>query len=214
MKTVGEVLHHSREKQKISLAQIAQATHIREEFLSAIESDSFDELPNDVSARGFISLFAQELGLDPRSILALYRRDVKVEQKDLRPLHARFRAMNQRRTVRSLLYALGAGIGLGLLAFSISFVYRIQEAPPLRVLRPVENSTVISPFVIQGSSASDAVVEVDGEAVGVNQDGEFASEQNLGQGLHIITIKAKGRNGKERFMTLTVTVESSDEATK
>lgn len=206
MKTVGQVLSQAREKNKLTIEQLSERTHIQKEFLLSIESDMFERLPSDVSARGFISLISQEVGLDAQAVLALYRRDVRVVPKDLTPIRSRFWAVNQRKLSRMLLTSLFFGVLLGAGLFAVLFVFRLYQAPPLKILAPADQSTVISPFVLRGSSTSDAVIMIDGEAIGIDQDGLFASEQNLSPGLHVLTIRAKGRNGKERVYQLTVTV--------
>ena len=62
--TPGQKLKQIRESQGISLEEISQKTHIRLNYLKAIESDDVDQLPSAVQMRGFLRLYANELGIN------------------------------------------------------------------------------------------------------------------------------------------------------
>jgi cytoskeletal protein RodZ len=67
--TVGQYLKKHREQQALSLAAVAEETHIRLQYLRAIEEDDRAQLPSAVQARGFLRLYAGVLKLDVRSVL-------------------------------------------------------------------------------------------------------------------------------------------------
>src|SRR5260221_13612950 len=87
MKTVGETLKSVREKQKRSLSSIADSTHIKLEFLTALENGDFSLLPSPIAAQGFITNYAQSLGIEPKTALALLRRDFAVSRSTILPKH-------------------------------------------------------------------------------------------------------------------------------
>lgn len=68
---VDQQLRQAREARQISLAQAAQATHIRVHYLEALENGRFDLIPSLTQGRGFLRTYAQYLGLDPQALLAL-----------------------------------------------------------------------------------------------------------------------------------------------
>ncbi len=70
MMEVGQLLRQTREAQELSLADVEEKTRIRQSFLIALESGNWDDLPNEVVARGFLRNYAQFLGLDPDDLLA------------------------------------------------------------------------------------------------------------------------------------------------
>jgi cytoskeleton protein RodZ len=70
MMEVGQLLRQTREDQKLSLADIEEQTKIRQNFLSALESGDWDDLPNPVVARGFLRKYATALGLNAEELLA------------------------------------------------------------------------------------------------------------------------------------------------
>jgi cytoskeleton protein RodZ len=69
---LGEMLKSAREAQGLSLEDAAQATHIRQHLLLAMEAENFKKFPSPVIARGMIRNYAKFLRLDPIEALTLY----------------------------------------------------------------------------------------------------------------------------------------------
>ena len=70
METLGDYLREEREKQGKTLEQIAQKTRINRSTLQAIEDNRDELLPPALHVRGFLKLYARELGLNMEDILA------------------------------------------------------------------------------------------------------------------------------------------------
>ncbi|NOX61423.1 MAG: helix-turn-helix domain-containing protein, partial [Chloroflexi bacterium] len=64
MTDIGQLLRQAREAQGLSLADVEEQTRIRQRYLAALEADDWDELPNEVVARGFLRTYAAFLGID------------------------------------------------------------------------------------------------------------------------------------------------------
>lgn len=62
--TAGKRLKQIRESRDISLEEISQRTRIRLAYLEAIEEDDIESLPSRAQLRGFLRLYAHELGVD------------------------------------------------------------------------------------------------------------------------------------------------------
>ena len=62
--TIGKKLKEIRESKGVSLEEISQKTHIRLNYLEAIESNEVDQIPSPVQMRGFLRLYANELGVN------------------------------------------------------------------------------------------------------------------------------------------------------
>jgi len=71
METLGNYLREERQKQGKTLKQIAEKTCISRTTLQAIEEDREDQLPPPSYLRGFLKLYAQELGLSTEDLLGL-----------------------------------------------------------------------------------------------------------------------------------------------
>lgn len=69
----GDWLRRERMRRHLTLAQVAQATRIRERYLTAIENDNVDELPAPVFAVGLIKVYAKFLSLDPEPFVRAYQ---------------------------------------------------------------------------------------------------------------------------------------------
>jgi cytoskeleton protein RodZ len=83
--TIGSDLREAREQRGVSLREIAERTNIRLPVLRAIENDDFRLVPGSVIMRGFLKLYAREVGLDPDDIGRRYTEQLESSQAD-RPL--------------------------------------------------------------------------------------------------------------------------------
>jgi len=71
-RTPGALLCAAREEAGLTLADVAARSRVPAASLAAIESDDYAALPAVTYARGFLRLYAREVGLDPERIVALY----------------------------------------------------------------------------------------------------------------------------------------------
>ncbi len=61
---IGTTLRDARNRRKIDLSEVEDATKIRIRFLRAIENEEWDVLPGEIYTRAFIRTYASYLGLD------------------------------------------------------------------------------------------------------------------------------------------------------
>ena len=73
MGQLGDTLRERRSTLGISLEQAEDSTKIRAKLLDALESGSYDRLPDPGYVRGYISSYARYLELDTVPLLAMYR---------------------------------------------------------------------------------------------------------------------------------------------
>ncbi|MGE4232592.1 MAG: helix-turn-helix domain-containing protein [Bacteriovoracia bacterium] len=90
MAGLGQYLRSEREKQHITIEQVASATKISIKLLHALESDNYDELPAKPFVRGFVTSYARYLGLDSTDVLSRYEQYLseKIGQRFKRPDNA------------------------------------------------------------------------------------------------------------------------------
>jgi len=85
----GQYLKNSREQQHISIEQIHKETKIRTKYLAAMENGDFSSIPGgDVYVKGFLKNYAKCVGLEPSSIIELYKKlrgDPKEEESPVKP---------------------------------------------------------------------------------------------------------------------------------
>ena len=207
MKTAGSLLKEAREFSSYSLEELSKRTKIREEYLRAIEEDSYDILPSGSFIRGFLRSYAHEVGVNPETIVATYRRDFgTVENKGLIPKGL----LNPiRRKTRLLISPVLFGI-LVLCAVMLGFVvyqWNVFSQPPQLIVNdPVENQEVRSPVLVRGMTASDAVVTINQRLVATDQDGKFTTQIELNSGEQTVGVETSNRQGKTRVVLRHVNV--------
>jgi cytoskeletal protein RodZ len=69
--SVGSKLRQARQERSLTLEQAAQATHIRQRYLQALEEEDFGAMPSHVQVRGFLRSYAGYLGLNANELMAL-----------------------------------------------------------------------------------------------------------------------------------------------
>ena len=74
---LGSSLKNARAARGMELADIAELTHVRKEYLRALEEGRYGDLPEDVYTRNFVKLFAQAVGLDPDGAMLSYQTERK-----------------------------------------------------------------------------------------------------------------------------------------
>jgi transcriptional regulator with XRE-family HTH domain len=82
---LGEMLRSTREKRRISLAEAARATRIKESYLEALEDGDFSQLPGAAYVTGFLRNYSSFLGLHPDDMVQEYRAIVPPPQPDVKP---------------------------------------------------------------------------------------------------------------------------------
>ncbi len=75
--SLADLLRSARESRGLSLADVAELTHVRQEYLRALEEGRYGDLPEDVYARNFVRLFAQAVGVDVERAMSAYQLERK-----------------------------------------------------------------------------------------------------------------------------------------
>ncbi|MBC6982376.1 RodZ family helix-turn-helix domain-containing protein, partial [Caulobacter sp. 17J80-11] len=73
--SLGEGLKQAREASGRSLQQLAEATRVRREYLSALEQGAYDQLPSRPFVVGYVRSYAKALGLDEETAADLYKKE-------------------------------------------------------------------------------------------------------------------------------------------
>ena len=69
---LGAYLKRIRETRSISIEEVSQATRIPVRMLVELESDSSNQLPNDVFVKGYLKSYAAVLNLDPADLVTRF----------------------------------------------------------------------------------------------------------------------------------------------
>lgn len=214
MKTVGQILQKTRLEKKITLEQVGSQTKIRQNILLALENNDFQRLTSPASIKGLLKTYAEFLGLSSERILATFRRDFDKKEKKkvipqglLRPLNKPSLNWGPKRT---LILTIGVFF-LALTSYLIyQYVYLIKP-PFLKIYSPEQNAQVSeSTLAVLGRAEPDSLVTVNGEAVLLDQKGEFSYKIELFSGENKIIVEAVSKLGKETKIERNVFYHPSD----
>lgn len=70
--TAGVMLQHERERQGLSLEDVALQLNLRPIVVAGLEEDRFDQVPIAAYRRGYVRAYARLLGLDETRVVAAY----------------------------------------------------------------------------------------------------------------------------------------------
>jgi cytoskeleton protein RodZ len=76
MESVASELKSRREKQNISLAQIAEDTRISLRHLESLEEGRYADLPGGIYTRAFLRAYCEKLNIDQKEILGRYEDEI------------------------------------------------------------------------------------------------------------------------------------------
>jgi|SRR3989344_2240309 len=208
MKTVGQILKKERLAQNLDLTQIATNTRIQLKFLQSLEEDAYHQLPSATIARGFIRNYGQALGLNPNTLLALFRRDF-IEDKSgqiiprgiVKPLTDSPVSWTPNHTL-----AASAAVILILLSVYLYREYMIFiSPPPIKIEAPQQNAEIKGNSAeIVGKTDPETQVLINGEEIKISSSGQFKFIISLVPGENEITIKVTDKRGKVNTIQRTI----------
>lgn len=139
--SLGKYLRREREIRNISLREVADHTRVREHFLRAIEEDQFQLLPSATYIKGFLSNYANYVGLDPNDVIQRYETFLKGEPVR----HTEVLPEKKILWKRKELLTIGGVIVVGLIALYFFFYLSKPAVESISVKPKTEDSLVPPP---------------------------------------------------------------------
>ena len=210
MRTVGEILSEKRKDLGLSLEEIEKETKIRRKYLEAIEKNDFAVIAESTIVKGFIRNYAQALELEVSSVLAVFRRDFRENQKGQIIPRGMVESLAEKNYYWTPKATLIAGVSLLILGFVFFFVRQymsFSSAPPLEVTSPKDGQLFKEKVPIVGKTDKDASVKINGSLISIAEDGSFKEEIILPRGENMLIVESSNRQRKKRTVTLKVKVE-------
>jgi len=135
-----------REGQGLTLAHIHEATKIPIRILQAIEEGHYDELPEPVYARRFISIYAKYLGIEPEEVLRPYEEYLaaRCPPPPLPPSPAITVSSHRKRQLTLIAGSLIL-ITFGIVALSLLVGERVPPSPSMVTNPPATPATAPAP---------------------------------------------------------------------
>lgn len=223
-RTVGDLLRAARQDHGYSLADLAYKLKITEKYLYALEQGKYHDLPSPVYVRNYARLYAKELDVDWSRIGEQLAAELLVfahaSSVGDRPSFEETGATQQSRQLRRQAQTATAAhrrqalviprlvkiglAGVGVLLVSVYFAWQVVQflsPPELSVVEPAEDMMATQRVVtIVGQSEPEAIVELNGQLVGLELDGSFREEVALQDGLNTIRVIARSKSSSERVV--------------
>jgi cytoskeleton protein RodZ len=133
MDTPGSILRTEREKQNISLKEIADSLKLNIEYLKAIENGEYHLIPAEIYTKAYLRFYARALGLDEEFITGLYQKQVNASSAK-KPLPADNRTGNFSRAVFIV-------TALAVAALTLVILTRHEE-PPVETVQETKGPEV------------------------------------------------------------------------
>ncbi len=212
MRTVASILRDARVSKKITLIDAEKATKIKIRYLVALEHGDWNKLPSSTFIMGFIRNYSAYLGLNPETVLALFRREYVLPSDTSLLPKGWISPLDRPPLVITPRLVVGIMVGLVLILF---FGYLFMQyrffvgAPVLQLESPVQEQKLTQAYVdVIGKTDSDAQLTINGQPVVVSGSGTFAQSVSLTEGVNIIRVVSTNRFGKETEIVRTIFVEN------
>jgi cytoskeleton protein RodZ len=137
--SLGEVLRAQRLAAAGSLDEMARATRISQQYLRALETEDFSQLPAPVFVRGFIRAYCSFLGAPADRALALYQETLGLPPAEPHPVFTPRRApwLAHPIAVSAILLVI---FGAGLVALNLAVRNSVKPATPVVVATAASSS--------------------------------------------------------------------------
>ncbi|HET6451695.1 MAG TPA: RodZ domain-containing protein [Spirochaetia bacterium] len=119
MESIGEKLRLARERNNLTIEQVARETHVAKRFLKALEDEDFATFPGETYAMGFLRNYAEYLGLNPEELVAIYR-NIKIQEQPL-PMSELLESKTRAPSLRVILFSVAAVLAIAAVGY---LVYR------------------------------------------------------------------------------------------
>lgn len=208
-KGLGETLSNARKKKNITIEQAEEETKIRARYLRALESGSYDQLPGSVYSLGFLTKYAEFLGVDKKSLILQFRLEKKEGSQAVS--FTREKRMKEPRfsVTPKLLIFLGVTLIISLIFFYIIYNVRAFAMPPNLEISSPSNEQVVKEgkTEIIGKTDEGAILSINDQSVLLDGNGNFSQEVKLNQGLNTFELKSENRLKKQTVKQIKILAE-------
>jgi len=106
MESIGEKLRLARERNNLTIDQVARETHVAKRFLKALEDEDFAAFPGETYAMGFLRNYSEYLGLNAEELVGIYR-NLKIQEQPL-PMNELLESKPRLPSLRLVLFIVAA----------------------------------------------------------------------------------------------------------
>lgn len=199
--TLGEKLRRARKRKGVDLVEAELATKVRAKYLEALESGDFELLPNDIYTKGFLSAYAQYLGLEAKNIAEFYDLERSSRKSDDDQTFTSLKLIREKSLVitpKLIVVCLAAVFCLSAIVYIILQVLNFASVPRLVIDSPNRDLIVESETIeVIGLTDPGVNLRINKEPIPVASDGKFQQEISLQNGLNTVIVTASNKANKE-----------------
>lgn len=204
--SVGSYLREKRISRGVELDDAARITRIGKNYLSALEEERFDTLPNPAYVKGFLRAYASFLGLSGDEVIAIYERAGLPAALEIPNIKAKVSSMDPGKSVipRKGLWV----VPLFLLVLVIGAAYLFKEKESVREKAPSAPSSVpmtAGPAPVQ-QSLSSAVKAAGTTPLPAEKAGNASAQSGIEPPPEGIVLKLKANQDSSLNVTIDGTV--------
>lgn len=210
---LGEKLAKKRNSLHLDLKEVEKSIKIPARHLLLLEEGLYEKLPPDVYVRGFLKNYATFLGIDPKVVIEIYRKErgLETKVKNVRKKSPVVKPLSTPKVIITPKKLALVGIILGVLAamFFIGWQIKILAAPPVLTLSsPGDNITTQDDHVyVEGKTDREADVFINDVLIISGGNGIFKERVSLQDGVNVLRIKAKNKMNRETKVERTILAE-------
>lgn len=198
-----------RRRKRLTLAQAEEETKVRVRFLDALERGAYGELPADVYTLGFLTKYAEFLGVSKQELLEAFRRErgAATTSRILAP-EVRIKERRPWLTPKIALFSLAILLVAAFLGYIFYAVKNFTSAPNLEVSSPVAETVIRQDKVeVVGKTDEGATLAINDQAVFLDDRGNFRETVKLQPGLNNIELRSENRLKKETIKVIKILAE-------
>ncbi len=209
-RTIGEVLRDARQERGETIDAVERATSVSKKYISALECNELEKLPEAVYARKFVKALAGYYGLEPDASAEILLREMAAGAGALTNKHP-VNFVAGRSLVSYPLLFKSSVIGVifaGILGYFTYSVRSILKPPKITLYSPRDAQVFPSGrVVIEGSTEREVDLAVNGELIPIEADGSFKDVLNLPTGVSTLRLVARKKHSRESELFVKVVIE-------
>lgn len=206
MNTIGKILKDARESKNITLMDLENTTKIKKDFISKIEKEDWNNLPEFPVVSGFVKNIANSLDLSVDNVNATLRRDYPPKKLRINPKPD----INNKFTWSpKLTFAIGVSVLVLVVLGYLGLQYKKFITPPeLTVNSPKQNEIITQNKIkVSGKTTTDVSLTVNNQPITLDQDGAFITIIEITKETKNLVFKATSRSGKVTEKSIDISVE-------
>lgn len=206
MTTIGQILKNARLQKGYSVNFLERKTKIKKEFITLIERNDWDKLPEYPVVSGFIKNIATVLELSVENTNAILRRDYPPKKLSINPKPD---IENKFTWSPKLTFAVGISIiSLFVLGYLGLEYQKFIKPPEIEITSPKVNQIVLEEKVkVEGKTTTDVTLTINNQPIILDQEGNFVTEILIAKDTKSLIFKAISRSGKVTEKTVEIKVE-------